>query len=173
MALFCATFRRYSVFLLSFRFLSHIHVFSCEILLICRLKCPYSCSSFIFIFLLFCSFDAYSIVSGGGNQCSSALFYVVVLLFYRCIDVIFNAGKSFSFFSSHIQSVYVISAMLSLMHRHEFSCSLAHSFKFFPRPLQEWSRVSYVGDSSGILMRFLLCSLVSSSFLVLLRYSFL
>ena len=38
MTLFCAAIRRDSVFLLRFPFLSHVQVFSCEILLIRRLK---------------------------------------------------------------------------------------------------------------------------------------
>ena len=36
------------------------------------------------------------------------------------------------------------------MHRHEFSCSLACLLKFFPRRFQEWSRVSYKGNSPGV-----------------------
>ena len=50
MALFCAAIRRDSVFLLRFPFLNHIQVFSCEILLICHLKCLYSCFSSHFCF---------------------------------------------------------------------------------------------------------------------------
>ena len=40
MALFCAAIRRNSVLLLKFPFLSHVRVFSCEKLLISRLKRP-------------------------------------------------------------------------------------------------------------------------------------
>ena len=40
MALFCVTFRRDSVSLLRFTFLSHIHIFSCEMILISSLKHP-------------------------------------------------------------------------------------------------------------------------------------
>ena len=39
-ALFCAAIRRSSVYLLRFLFLSHVHIFSCEMLLISRLKRP-------------------------------------------------------------------------------------------------------------------------------------
>ena len=42
MALFCAAVRRDSVSLLRFPFLSHVHVFSCDMLLISRLKRPYN-----------------------------------------------------------------------------------------------------------------------------------
>ena len=39
-----------------------------------------------------------SIVSGSCNQSSSALFYVVFKSLYRCINAVFNAGKSSSYF---------------------------------------------------------------------------
>ena len=52
MALFCAAIRRDSVSLLRFPFLSHVQVFLCEISLICRLKCPYSCFSSHFYCLI-------------------------------------------------------------------------------------------------------------------------
>ena len=51
MALFCAI-RRDSVSLLKFPFLSYVQVFSCEISTVCRLKCPYSCFSPHFCFLV-------------------------------------------------------------------------------------------------------------------------
>ena len=38
LALFCGATRKYSVSLLQFPFLSHVHVFSCEMILVCRLK---------------------------------------------------------------------------------------------------------------------------------------
>ena len=50
MALFCAANRSDLVFLLRFTFLSHVKIFSCEILLVFRLKCPYNCFSFHFCF---------------------------------------------------------------------------------------------------------------------------
>ena len=52
MALFCAAIRRDSVYILRFPFLSHVQVFSCEILFVCRLKCPYNCFSYHFFFLV-------------------------------------------------------------------------------------------------------------------------
>ena len=43
---------------------------------------------------------------------SVLFFYIVFELPYRCINALFSAGgSSFSFFSWHIQSVYVISEM--------------------------------------------------------------
>ena len=53
MALFCAAIRRDSVSLLRSLFLRHFQVFSCEMSLVCRLKCQYSCFSFHFFFKLF------------------------------------------------------------------------------------------------------------------------
>ena len=52
MALFRAAIRRDSVSLLRFPFLSHVQVFSCEILLISRLKRLLSCFSSPFCFLV-------------------------------------------------------------------------------------------------------------------------
>ena len=59
------------------------------------------------------------------------------------------------------------------MNNHEFSCSLVHLLKFFSRPLKDFLEYRTRGTAHvfTLLMRFLLCSLVSSSFLVLLRYS--
>ena len=48
----CDTIRRDSISLLGFPFFVHVYVFSCEISLVCRLKCPNSCFSFHFGFLL-------------------------------------------------------------------------------------------------------------------------
>ena len=53
MALFCSAIGRDSVSLLKFPFISHHHVFSCEISLVCRLKCLYSCFSSLFVFVIF------------------------------------------------------------------------------------------------------------------------
>ena len=86
---------RYSVSLLRFPFCSPVQVLSCEISLVGRLECSYSCFSSHFLFSsYFRSVDPHvvCIVSGGYNQSSIALFYVIFELLYRCIDVIFNAG---------------------------------------------------------------------------------
>ena len=53
MALFCAAIRRNSVSLLHFHFLSHVHIFPSEMSFVSRLKCPWSCSSSYFGFLVF------------------------------------------------------------------------------------------------------------------------
>ena len=52
MAFFYVAIRRDSVSLLKSPFLGHVHVFSCEILLISRLKRPWSCFSSDFCFLV-------------------------------------------------------------------------------------------------------------------------
>ena len=51
-ALFCAAIRRDSVSLLKFPFLTHVHVFSCEMSLVNRLKLPQKCFSSHFCFLV-------------------------------------------------------------------------------------------------------------------------
>ena len=53
MALFSSAISRDSISLLIIPFLSHVQVFLCEISLICRSKCPYSCFSSYFCFLVY------------------------------------------------------------------------------------------------------------------------
>ena len=109
MVLFCAVIRRDSVSLLRFPFFSYIQVFLCEMLLICSLKCLYShlSSHFGFLVIFVMLIPIYvSIVSDGSNQSSSALSYVFFKLFYRCINTIFNAGKSSSSFFAWQHIVY-------------------------------------------------------------------
>ena len=129
----CAAIRRDSESLLSFLFLSHAQVFSGEILSDCCLKHSY------FSFLLFPSFVVLLITVFvlflGARIRLVWSFYVVFESTYWCIHAIFNAGDSSSSFSWYIESVFVISGMLGLMHRYYLSCSLVHSLKFFPRPL--------------------------------------
>ena len=96
---------RNSVSLLGFPSLGYVHDFSCEMSLVCCLKCPYSCFSFHFYFPVIFSVDpcVVSIVSGDCNQSSSVLFYLVFQSLYRCINAILNNGKSSSsFFPWHI-----------------------------------------------------------------------
>ena len=108
----------------------------------------------------------------GCNQCSAALMYLVFKSLYRCVNAIFNTGKCFpAFFSWQILSVSVVSGMKGFMYCYEFSCSLVHLFKFFPRPLHIWSRLSYKENSKGAFPfdELLLYNLLTSNFLVLLR----
>ena len=71
-------------FLLRFPFLSHAHLFSREMSLISRLKRPKSCFLLIFVsgFCRSVGLRVVSIVSGGCDQYSAALFYVVFKLLY-------------------------------------------------------------------------------------------
>ena len=62
MALLCSAFRRDSICLSRFPFLNHIRVFSYEISLVCRLKCPQSCFSAPF-FGYSCSLAAWVVCS--------------------------------------------------------------------------------------------------------------
>ena len=67
----------------------------------------------------------------------------------------------------------LLDTYVSLRHlwdRHEFSCSLVHMLEFFFGPLYGWPRVSYERNSPGD--KSLLYSLISSSFLAILRYCF-
>ena len=119
MTLFWATIRRHSVSLFVCLFLSHVHVFSNEISLVCRLKCRYSCFSSHFCFLVIfvpLMFVLSVLFLVDLIRLPPRFFYVVFLSLYRCIDAILNAGKSYSsFFSWHIQTVYVISRMFIIV----------------------------------------------------------
>ena len=97
MVSFCAAIRRDSVSLLMFPFLGHVHVFSCEISLVSRLKRPLSCFSGYY---RSAGHRVISIVSGGCNQSSYVLFYVIFESLYRCVNIVFSAGKSSSSLSS-------------------------------------------------------------------------
>ena len=145
-----------------FRFLNHVRFFSSEISFVCRLKCP--SGSFELLFPgNFCSVDdcVVYIVSDGCNQFSIELVDVVFESLYRCINAILNAGESPSFFFWDIQSVNVISSSFSL------SSSLVN-FKNGPKYLIKRT-AQFCNPFDEIFCR----SLVSCSFLVLLRYSFL
>ena len=88
--LFCAAIMRDFVFLWLFS-LSHDHVFSCQVLLISRLKHPESwgfvSSSYFFRSV---GFRIVNIVLGGCNQSFPELFYVVFKSLYWCVNSVFN-----------------------------------------------------------------------------------
>ena len=105
---------------------------------------------------------------------SSSVFFLVTIISlppHRCISSSIRCIDE-STQSSMLASPFI---RLFLTHSHEFSCSLINLFKFFSGPLQEWSRISYEGTVQVFipLIRFVWNSFVLSSFLVLLRYSFL
>ena len=96
MALSCAAIRRDSVSLLKFSFLSQVHVLSCEILFISRLKCPWSCFPYHFCFLIIIVVLFISFVSGGCNESSFVFLYIVFESLYGCVNAVCNAGNSSS-----------------------------------------------------------------------------
>ena len=105
MALLCAAIRRDSVSLLKFPFLSHIQVFSCEVLFISSLK-RLELFFFQFFFPSYCPSVGHrvaSIVSGGCNESSIVFLYIVFESLYRCVNAVFNTGKS----SSSLFSWYI------------------------------------------------------------------
>ena len=121
--------------------------FSCEISFICLLKCPYSCFfPFLFSRDSCCIDDCVVCFVSGGCYLASSEFFLCSLLGVISINRYYANKFYFSFSFWHIQSINIISGM----HRHEFPCSLLHLYKFFPCPLQEWSRVSYERESSDI-----------------------
>ena len=86
MALFCAVVRRDSVSLLRFSFLCHVHVFSWKISFVC-LWLEMCIQLFFFLFLFPGYFGSVGacvvcIVSGGCNQSSQPLFYVIFWSLY-------------------------------------------------------------------------------------------
>ena len=147
-----------------FLFLSHLQDLSCEISFVRRLKRLYRCFSshlsslFIsVIWWLCCLYFLMAFINFPPRWCMQSL----------SINTIMNAGKScFSFFSWHIQSIFVFSGMLNFMHRRWFSCSLLHSSSLidFKKGHEYLIRTSIWWDS---------CNVVSSSFLVLRRNYFL
>ena len=133
-----------------FPFLSHVQVFSCKILLVCRLKCPHSCFSFHFHFLvIFCSVYALVVLifSSCCNQSSSAHFFI------KSSNRFIDTSNQFWMLANprppSFLDIYCLSTS-SLRHRYDFSCSLVHLLKFFSRPLWEWFRVNYVEDTQVV-----------------------
>ena len=109
-------------------------------------------------------------VFGHLNYSCFALFYVVFEFLHWCIDSIFNAGESSSTFLIHkslslsflgCKTLCIIISFLVLW-------SSLINFKNGPKYLTGGTAQVFIP-----LMRFLLHSLVLSSFLVLWRYSFL
>ena len=183
MVLFCAAIRRDSVSLSRFPFFSHVQVLLWEISFVWRLKYSYSCFSSHFCFLvIFSSLDllVVCIVSGSCDQSSSMLFSVIFELLYRCINVIFNTGKSsssvffFFFFFAHT----VCQRNLWDIRLYEWSLVFFFSGSSIEALPSLTSRIVpniLHGEKKQMFipfMRFLLCSLVSSSFLALLKYLF-
>ena len=116
-----------------------------------------------------------NIVSDGGNQSSFVFFYVVFKSLYRYVNAVFDAGKSSS--SSFLDTYSLSTSSLGcnalckiisflVLWSICLSSSLVHLRKG-PEYLTRGTAQVLIP-----LIRFLLLSFVSSSFLVLLRYSF-
>ena len=179
MMLFCAVIRKDSVSLLKFPFLCRVQVFPCEILLICRLKCPYSWFSSHFCFLVI------------------IVFLILVFLVLFLVTVLNFSLLFFMKSSRHLIDISTLSSMLAslflllflthiiclyhLWNIKLYASSLVFLFGgqfvkvFSSSTLRFILSILRVGNAHGFiaLMRLLLYSWVSSSFLVLLRYSFL
>ena len=151
MALFCAAIRRDSVSLLRFPFLRHVHVLSCEISLISHLNVH----RFVFFTLFYCYFCSAKprvviIVSGGCNQSSSTLFYIVFWSLYRCVNAVFNAGKSASSVFSVKKRVTKGTLLLLLL-------LLFTSLRAFPTSVSRWL-LTGVWVTARLLKSQVLCS---------------
>ena len=154
MTLFCASIRIDSVSL-SY----HVQVFSCEISLVCSLKWLYTRFS--------------------SHFCCLVVVLSILVLFVLFLVTVINLSLLFLMQSLHLIDVSTLTSMLASFppsfldtYCHEFSYFLVHLLKFFFRPHQEWPRVSFKWVAQVFITLILLYSLVSSSFLVLLRYFF-
>ena len=173
MVLLCAAIRRDPVSLLRFPFLSYVQVFSYEISCL-SLKMSIELLFFPFLFSgHFCSVDTYAacIVSAGCNQSSSMIFYVVFNA--SMLSRILASPLPLFFLSTHSQStsslgckvLYLIIMRFLDLWSICWSSFLVY-FKNDPEYLTRETAQVFIP-----LRRLLLCSLVSNSFLVLLRYS--
>ena len=172
MALFCAVIRRDSVSLLRFPFLSHVKVLSCEMLFISRLKRPWSCFPSLFCFLVI-------VILLSIMLSLSFLVPVISPPSSRCIDAstlssMLTSPLPHSFLETYNLSTSSLKCNALCIVISFFFCSVVHLFKFVSGPLEKGSGISNEWYSPGIhsLIRSLLESFVSSSVLVLLRYSF-
>ena len=113
------------------------------------------------------------VVLGCFYQFFFVLFYVVFESLNLWINTIFNAGDISSCF--HLDSLDCQRHFWEVWPDASFEVFLYSSpfFKFFTGPLQEWSGVSYIGDSLDV-SHFdkTSVSLLSSSVLVLWRFIF-
>ena len=158
-------------FSLKVSFLSHVQDLSCEMLFISRLKRLWSCFFLPFLFPSFCHFVIYrvvSIVSDVRNQSSIVFFYVVFESLYGCVNAVCL---------DKYRSAKVVFGMQCLVHGRWFSSSLFHFSICLSSSLVHVRKgPEYLTRSTAQvftpLIRFLWESFVSSSFLVLLRYSF-
>ena len=177
MALFCASVRRDSVSLLKFPFRSHVNIFSCEIPYVYRLRYSYSYSfsyvSFqysivLFIFMLSMLFLIAVIHP----------FLLYLMLSSPCIDDSTKSSMLASLLVPFFQDIYILCHLSDIR-----SCASLSTFLSFYSICLIFCLVHFKNGLEYLtsrkaeilipLMRFLLKNLVSRSFLVRLRYSFL
>ena len=172
---FCCYQKRFSFSLkVSFFFSPCLKVFWWEISLVCCLKYPYSCFSFHFCFLLIVGLLIFVLFM-------AFLFAIISLSLQffssnRRINAIFNASVFFLLlFLWHItlSPSFLGCKVLCIVMYFLVLCSICWSsflvhFKICPKYLTRGTAQVFTP-----LTRFLLYSLVSSSFLVLQKYSFL
>ena len=131
---------------------------------------------FLFLFSSYCHSVGHHVFS-----LFSVLFLMTifrVFLWSRCIDAptlssVLASPLPPSFLDTHYLSTSSLGCSALWKNMHAFPCSLVHLLKFISGPLKKGSRISNEGYNPGNDLRFLQDSFVSSSFLVLLRYSFL
>ena len=130
-ALFCAAIRSYSVSLLRFFVFSHFQVFSCEIMLVSRLKCQYNYFSFSLWFLVIVCLISLSFI----------FFHVIFESLDRCFDALFNSGNPLP--ASFLGTYSLWNVSLS-----------ASSWILFVEVLSPstsiWSQVSYEAGSQSV-----------------------
>ena len=157
MVLFCTAIWRDLVSLSSFPFLSHFKVFSREISLVCCLKYPYNFLSSHFCFLV-----------------------IVLLLFILVLFLVAVIRLSFSFYA------VVESALSSMLSISSLGCKRLYALSLvflFSGPFVEDLQIVHFKKGPEYLtretaqvflslMRFQPYDLVSSTFLLCLRYSF-
>ena len=161
-----------------FPFLCHVQVFSCEISLACRLKWLYCCFSSHFCFLVIFSVDANiaCIVSGRCNQSSIGLFLCSLLVvvsmcqhYIECLQVLFFLLIiTHTVYLRHLCDVrpYALCWIFLLRGLLVNVLPLSH-FKNGSEYSKRRTALTFIP-----LMRLMSYSLVSSSFLILLRYCF-
>ena len=149
MALFCAAIRRHSVSS-DFPFL----LFSCEILPVCHLKYPCSCFSSYFCFLVI----VILLIIVLFMLFLVAIINLTMLFFMYSLSPCIDVSTLFSMLVSPLPPFFLDTYSLSMSSlRCKVLCIVISSlilwficWMFFPRPFQEWSQVSYKGDSPGV-----------------------
>ena len=181
MLLFFATIKRDPISLLRLPLLSNVQVILCAISLVCSVKYPYSCfsSQFCFLDFFYCCFPVCPYINSlsiAVTGCCNPSFLALVY-------------SSSHWIVASIRSPILVSLLLLFLTYRDCLCHLlsvrpcilSSIFLFFGPTIWVFSLVHFKkspeyltrGPAYVPLMRFLLQSFVSRSFLFLLRYSFL